>query len=235
MESPSRLPSAAANQPSPPNTQKPIYFVSGLGADARVFAWLKIDGYRPVHVQWLPPQAGETIADYAARLKAQILDPEPILVGLSFGGLVAVELAKQMSARQVVLISSTKCVGEIPAYFKLFRFFPLHRILPFKSLLWAVYWLVDWLFGLEASTEKRLLRNILTDTDPAFLKWALNRVVVWRNQEVPERLLHLHGQRDRVFPNRWVDADIEIDGGHLMVVNRAPIVSQLIEQALAEV
>lgn len=237
MEVHSSSPSQATNQ-QPLQTRvaklKPIYFVSGLGADERVFAWLKIDGYRPVHIRWLQPQVGETLAQYAERLKAQILDPEPILVGLSFGGLVALELAKQVSARQVILISSVKDDREIPIYFKLFRFLPVHRILPFKSLLWAVYWLTNWLFSVEDSNEKRLLKNILTDTDPVFLKWALHRVVVWRSQQIPQEIFQLHGRGDRIFPNRWVKADVEIDGGHLIVMNRAPVVSQLIEQALVK-
>lgn len=237
MEAHSSSPSQVTNQQSPQSSAtklRPIYFVSGLGADERVFAWLKIDGYRPVHIRWLQPQAGETIAEYAERLKAQILDPEPILVGLSFGGLVALELAKQMPARQVILISSVKDDREIPLYFKLFRFLPLHRIFPFKSVLWAIYWLANWLFSVEDSNQKRLLKNILTDTDPVFLKWALHRVVVWHSQQVPERLFQLHGRGDRIFPNRWVNADVEIDGGHLIVMNRAAVVSQLIKQALVE-
>ncbi|PSN17065.1 alpha/beta hydrolase [filamentous cyanobacterium CCP5] len=237
MEADSRPLDADVNRPpfaKPTWPLKPVYFISGLGADERVFDRLNIDGYCPIHVRWLKPHPGERLADYAKRLKAQITDPEPVLVGLSFGGLVAIELAKQVSSRQVILISSAKSSREIPAYFKLFRFFPIHRILPFKSLLWTVQWLVDWLFSLQELNEKRLLQTILTDTDPVFLKWALHRVVVWRNQQVPEGVLHLHGRRDRVFPARWVQADVEIDGGHLMVMNRAPVVSRLIKESLAQ-
>lgn len=233
--SPRFMDQAPAREPSTnQRSLKSIYFVSGLGADERVFSRLKVDGYHPVHVRWLPPHRGESLGQYAERLGEQILDPEPVLVGLSFGGLVAIELAKQMPTHKVVLLSSAKHSGEVPPYFKLFRLIPLHRVLPFKSLLRLVYWLVNWLFGLEDSNEKKLLKAVLSDTDPAFLKWALHRVVVWSSQQVPEGIHHIHGQRDRIFPQRWVEPTVTIDGGHFMVMNRAPAVSQLIKQALAE-
>ena len=129
---------------------KPIYFVSGLGADERIFQWLRYDKFRPVHIKWVPPEKSEPIEDYAKRLSEQIEDENPVIVGLSFGGMIAVEMAKQMSSEKVVLLSSVKESGEeIPFYFKIFRAFPIHRIFPFKSVLWAVYWLAYWLFGPE--------------------------------------------------------------------------------------
>ncbi len=219
---------------------KDIYFVSGLGADERVFYALKLEGYRPVHLGWLKPERRESIAAYAQRLSAQIpADDQPILVGLSFGGIVAVEIAKQIPVKQVILISSVKARSELPFYFKLFRWFPVHRIFPFKRLLWASYCLAYWLFGIEGLEERRLLKGILLDTDPHFLKWALHRVVIWDSQGVSAdcsadfsaKLHQIHGSRDRIFPIRYVEPEFVLEGGgHLMVVNRAAQVSTLIQR-----
>ena len=210
---------------------KPIYFVSGLGADKRVFRWLQADDYSPVHIEWISPWKGEPIEDYARRLTEQIEDENPIIVGLSFGGMIAVEMAKQISTEKVILISSVKDKLEIPFYFKLFRWLPLHRVFPFKSLLFAFYWLAYWLFAPEGSDQKKLLKTVLIETDPHFLKWALHKVVVWQNQEVPENLVHLHGKRDRIFPYRFVNPDHSVDNsGHLMVMNRAEEISSLLKK-----
>ena len=212
---------------------EPLYFVSGLGADERVFQWLRYEGYRPVHIHWISPEPNEPIADYAKRLTAQIQDECPILVGLSFGGLVAIEIAKQIDTKRVVLLSSAKNSSEVPFYFKLFRVFPLHRILPFKSLLWAVYWLLYWLFAPEGTDQKKLLKTILIETDPQFLKWALHKVVTWKNQEIPDNLVHIHGKSDRIFPYRFVNPNYGVEkSGHLMVMNRAEEVSDLLEQLI---
>ncbi|MGF1569088.1 MAG: alpha/beta fold hydrolase [Nodosilinea sp.] len=211
-----------------------VYFISGLGADWRVFQYLRIEGYCPVHIQWERPQRREPIEHYASRLMAQIATDQPILVGLSFGGLVAIEMAKQCHPTQVILLSSAKTAAEIPVYYRPFRWLALQQVIPFKSLLWAVYGLINWLFSLDTPAERMLLKQILLDTDPCFLKWALNRVVLWRNQEIPENLIHIHGGRDRIFPLFNVSADIVIeDGGHLMVVNRAEKISALLAEVLA--
>ena len=216
-------------------TLKPIYFVSGLGADERIFQWLRYDGFRPVHIQWIDPKKGEAIEDYAKRLAAQIEDKNPVVVGLSFGGMIAVEIAKQLKTEKVILLSSVKDVSEVPFYFKIFRALPLHRIFPFKSLLWAFYWLAYWLFAPEGRDQKKLLKTVLIETDPHFLKWALHKVVVWRNKEIPAELVHVHGKRDRIFPFRFVTSDYSVENsGHLMVMNRAEQISKLLSDLLED-
>jgi pimeloyl-ACP methyl ester carboxylesterase len=212
---------------------KDIYFVSGLGADERVFRLLKFEGYQPVHIHWVKPERNEPIDHYAQRLATQIKSDEPIIVGLSFGGLIAIEIAKQIHPQTVILISSAKTRAEIPPYFKMFRWLPLHRIIPFKALLGLTYWLVSWFFSLESRDEWQFLRAILVDTDPHFLHWALHKVVTWKNQTCLDCLYHMHGTGDRIFPIRYVDPDYTLDkGGHFMIVNRAAKISTLIEQII---
>ena len=214
---------------------QPVYFVSGLGADERIFKWLRYDGFRPVHVQWIDPERGESIERYAERISEQIETENPIVVGLSFGGMIAVEIGKQIPSAQVVLLSSVKERAEVPFYYKAFQGFPIHRIFPYKSLLWAAYWLAYWLFAPEGADQKKLFKTILQETDPHFLKWALHKVVTWRNKEVPEGLVHIHGKRDRIFPFRFVSPNFTVeDSGHLMVMNRAEAVSDLLEQLILE-
>ncbi|MGG6237468.1 alpha/beta fold hydrolase [Nodosilinea sp. AN01ver1] len=211
-----------------------IYFISGLGADWRVFHRLQLKGYRPVHIHWERPFRGESIEHYAQRLMAQVTTEHPILVGLSFGGLMAVEMAKLCDPAQVIVISSAVSGAQVPNYYKLFRWLPLQLVVPFKRLLWAVYGLLNWLFGLEDPEDQSLFKQVLVDTDPFFLKWAMSRVVGWRNQVVPKNLVQIHGGHDRVFPLGDRSADIVIpDGGHLMVLTRAEELSRLLMDALA--
>jgi pimeloyl-ACP methyl ester carboxylesterase len=231
-----KLPQDFSANPHPCKAQpnREIYFISGLGADERVFQNLQLEGFRPIHIQWESPQRGETLDHYAGRLLAQVTTEHPILVGLSFGGLVAVEMAKQSQPAQVVLLSSASTADEIPVYFKLFRWLPIHLILPFKRMLWAVYWFLFWLFGLGTQAERNLLRQILLDTDARFMKWAMHRVVTWRNGQVPDRLVQVHGGCDRIFPSRNLNPDILLeDGGHFMVMNRARRLSAILMNLLA--
>lgn len=225
--------SAIAACPASTVSDREIYFISGLGADWRVFQRLQIEGYRPVHISWDRPRRGESIEAYAQRLLAQVTSENPILVGLSFGGMMAVEMAKLCNPARVVVISSAVTADEIPLYFKVFRWLPLQLVVPFKQLLWAVYGLLHWLFDLDQPDDRSLFKEVLVDTDPHFLKWAMHRVVGWRNQVVPDNLVHIHGGRDRIFPVGRDSAHLVLpEGGHLMVLNQAPAISQLLMQVL---
>jgi pimeloyl-ACP methyl ester carboxylesterase len=213
---------------------KDIYFVSGLGADARVFRLLKIEGYQPVYIHWLDPERGESIEHYAQRLTQQIKSERPIIVSLSFGGMIAVEIAKQIEVEKVIIISSAKDKFEIPLYFKMFRWLPIHRVFPFKSLLWAGYPLIDWFFSLESSDERQLLKAILLDTDANFVRWAFDKVITWNNELIPDRLHHIHGKGDRIFPIRFVEANVVIPkSGHFMIMNRAAEISELLKKMMS--
>lgn len=89
---------------------------------------------------------------------------------------------------------------------------------------------------METIEERKLLRAILTDTDPHFLKWAIHRVVTWNNKQVPEQICHIHGTNDRIFPISFAKADLQVEqGGHLMIMNRAAKISALISQVLDRV
>lgn len=215
------------------NASKNIYFISGLGADERVFRLLKFEGYQPVHIHWLAPEQGELIEDYARRLIDQITSDRPILIGLSFGGTIAIEIAKQIEVEQLILISSVKDKFEIPPYFRIFRWLPLHRLFPFKAFLWAGYCIVYWFFSLKTVEERQLLRAILMDTDAHFTQWAIHRLITWQNEIIPEHLYQIHGSSDRIFPVHFVEPDCTVpEGGHLMILNQAAQISTLLQKII---
>ena len=213
------------------NAQKDIYCVSGLGADERVFQKLKLEGYRPIHIKWIEPAAQESISDYTKRLTAQITAERPILIGLSFGGIIAVEIAKNMATEKVILISSTKNQQEIPFYFQIFRWLPIYLLLPARFMLWLGQLFAAWFFSLESVDERQLLKAILFDTDARFMKWAIHQVVTWKNELIPENIYHIHGESDRIFPYQFVHEDFNVKkGGHFMIMNQAEYISDLIQK-----
>lgn len=97
---------------------KELYIFSGLGADEKVFQKLYFSDFSPTFIKWIAPQEEETIENYATRLLDQIRTTKPILIGLSFGGMIAVEVAKQIDTEKVILIASAKTQNEIPFYFR---------------------------------------------------------------------------------------------------------------------
>lgn len=207
-----------------------VYLIPGLGADKRVFDFLDLAPYPCQYITWLDPQVGETIEHYANRLSEQIKSATPVLIGVSFGGLVAIEIAKQRSTQQVILISSARTNAEIPAYIRLLGRLNLHKVFPtrfLKSSIEPAYYF----FGVSTPSDKELLRNIINDTDPRFLTWAIEKIVHWKNSVIPANTTLIHGSADRIFTRSKGDYVIR-KGGHFMIVNRAPEISTLLKQLL---
>ncbi len=213
---------------------KHLYFLSGLGADERIFQFLQLPGYVRHYIRWIRPYPQETLEHYADRLTAQIEHDRPILIGVSFGGMIAVEMAKLMPVEKLILISSAKTREELPPYFQLLRGFPLHSYIPIQVTQQLSLITADWWFSVASQPERDLLRSVLQDTDPAFLQWAIDGVLHWDNATPPKEVVHIHGTGDRLLPIAYVKPDITIaDSGHLMIVSRAAELSTLLTAILA--
>jgi pimeloyl-ACP methyl ester carboxylesterase len=211
---------------------KHLFLFSGLGADHRVFQFLDLSGFHVTYIKWLEPLKRETMQQYAARLTAQINVEKPVLVGLSFGGMMAMEVAKHIATEKIVLISSAKTQKEIPLYFRLAGKLKLNKI---ASLTVAKKpnALAYRMMGAETETEKTLMKAILTDTDPVFFKWAIEKVVTWNNRVLHENVVHIHGKKDLLLPHRFVKADFSIaNGTHLMTVQNAKEVSEMLRKII---
>lgn len=205
---------------------KEIYVLSGLGADERAFRSVDFSTYKVNFVQWISPQADESIEHYAERLLSQIHSERPKLLGLSFGGMMAVEISKLIETEKIILISSAKTKNEVPFYFRWAGFLRLNSIVPI-ALLKKSNLLTNWFFGATDHETKKLLKTILDDTDPIYLKWAIHQIVNWRNEYTPKNLTHVHGSSDKLLPLKNCDFTIE-NGGHLMILNKAEEISSLL-------
>ncbi|GAB3701769.1 hypothetical protein GCM10027592_30380 [Spirosoma flavus] len=209
-----------------------IYVFSGLGADERVFKELDFSGFDVTFIRWVQPILNETIEQYAERLAKQIVTVRPVLIGLSFGGIMAVEVAKLIKTEKVILIASAKTQQEIPFYYRLAGKLRLHKLLP-VILLKRPNVLSNWFFGAQSNKDKKLLADILRDTDSHFLKWAIDKIVTWTNQTYHDNLTHIHGTADRILPFRYVVSDLIVNGGgHFMTLNKAEEITDVIRGLL---
>jgi len=209
---------------------KDVYLLSGLGADKRIFDRLDLSGYKVHYIDWIKPLPDDTMKSYAQRLSSQIKSPHPILIGVSFGGMVATEIADQVATKKVILISSTRDSSAIPFYFRMLRYLPIYRWIPNNWLIKGNA-IADWFFGVTLSDDKKLLRSILSATDPHFLRWALHQIVTWKKEADQLSISQIHGDSDRLLPYRKADFSVR-NGGHLIVHTHAPIVSEWIREQI---
>ena len=83
---------------------KKLFLFSGLGADKRVFDFLDFGKHLLHHIEWVKPLPDDTLPSYARRLLPQITEENPTLVGVSFGGMIALEISKLIRVQKVILI-----------------------------------------------------------------------------------------------------------------------------------
>lgn len=212
---------------------KKVFLIGGLGADERVFQHLTLSSFEQVFVQWLPPFRNELLADYAKRLATQLIpENDPIIVGVSFGGMLATEIAKLNPKAKVFIISSAKTFKEIPVYFRILGYLNILKIIPIQLFKYHTK-ITDWFFGVKNKEESLLLASILQRTDSRFLKWALIQIVHWKNTIVPPNVIHIHGDNDRILPSKYIHSvKIIAGGGHLMILNKATEISSIIKHQI---
>jgi pimeloyl-ACP methyl ester carboxylesterase len=210
-----------------------VYFISGLGADARVFRHIRLpSGYEPVHLNWLPPGRKESLRSYALRMSEKIDAQEKFgIVGLSFGGMLAVEIAKLLQPGFIILISSIPCSGHLPPYYRLAGFLKLHRIIPMRLIRTASIFKRN--FTKEKSDDKRMLTEMIRDSDPVLIRWALNAIITWKCTDPPGNFIHIHGTHDGILPCRYTRPTHKIHKGtHLMVLTKSREINRVLAEEL---
>ena len=211
---------------------KRIYCISRLGADHRIFAKLSVSGYEFVPVPWVTYDKHDDLPCYAQKLAVQITDDHPVILGLSFGGMLAVEIAKQRQVQQTILVSSAKNPDEMGDPGGLVKFIIKSKIIPASFLTTPNRFVLE-RFGVTTEDERQLLNDIIRTSDGDFMKWALKALLTWRNHTIPQNLLHIHGTADLIIPAAHVHPDHWIEGGtHFMVYSRAAEISKIIADTL---
>ena len=212
---------------------KKIYCISGLGADEGAFSRLDIHGHELVYLPWLLPEKNESIYAYAKRMSILITDENPIIMGLSFGGMMAIEIAKFLPVKKIILISSITLMNELPGWMKSAAILKLNKMFTMRShqVLEPVQ---NRLLGVSKnSAEIEMVRNYRKNAPVLYTTWAVNEVINWRNNFKHPSIFHIHGDNDKMFPIKKLSPTYIVKGGgHFMIMNKATEVSAYINSIL---
>lgn len=209
-----------------------IYCISGLGTDEKIFKNLQLSGYVLKHISWTRPDKGETIEGYAKRMAAQIEEDNAILLGVSFGGMMGIEIARQKPLKKLILVSSIKSIAEQPRWMKVAGKLKLNRVLPVRSFKFTEKF-DNARLGVSNEEEAKMARHYRESADLVYVEWAVNQILNWKNKWVPENVIHIHGDSDKIFPPKKIKADYLLEGAtHFMIYNRAQEISECIRKEL---
>lgn len=209
-----------------------IYFVPGMATDKKIFERIRlpITKYQCNVIEWLPPKEKESLADYVQRMAANVTEVNPVLVGVSFGGVIVQEMAEIIPVSKIIIISSVKSRQELPLYMRFGSYTKLYKLLTTSSVL-STPDLGK--LGWNEKMRKRLrkMQPYLTVRDKKYLAWAIENMVEWRREEENPDVYHIHGTNDEVFPIKYIDKCRKVEEGtHAMILQKTPsIVKEILK------
>lgn len=211
-----------------------IYFIPGLGADKRIFRNIRIpEGCNAFYLEWIRPLKNESLQNYSFRLAENIDTSKPfVVVGLSFGGMLAAEIINRYPLGRMIILSSVASAGHLPFYYRIAGKMHMHKLLPISLLKSAS--LMKRLFTAETAEQKAYLKMVIREVDSSFIRWGLNAIIKWRGNTINSSYIHIHGSRDVVLPIKFCrPTHIIKGGGHLMILTKEKEINEILKQYIS--
>lgn len=233
---------AAKISESPKNTislpaDMKVFAIPGLGVDGRIYRQLAHYFTDFKVIEWLIPFAQESLQSYAHRM-AQALKSyrgRKILIGTSFGGVVAQEIVQFEEVDALILLSTFKKGDARPWFFPLAERIPAYKLFKGK---WRYRMLPYWapIFGISDPEEQRLLQSMFMDAPTEHRIWGAEKITAWKGRPLNLPFVHIHGKEDKLFSASDIsNARFLPHTGHFMVVQKADEVAEEIQKFLTKV
>lgn len=200
----------------------PVYFMPGLAASPAIFERIDLpaETFEMCFLEWQIPLERESLQDYAKRISENIKHENPVLIGVSFGGILVQEISKIIKPRKVIIISSVRCNAEFPRRMKIAKATKVYRLFP-ANLADKMDALAKFSLGEKINQRLKLYEKFLAVRDNNYLQWAVRQVILWERTTIDENVIHIHGDADEVFPIKYIKNCIVVKGGtHIMILNK---------------
>ncbi len=213
-----------------------IFFIPAFGTDSTIYQniILKDSIYKKsAFIEWLPVNNSQNFEDYSKRLISYYKISEgDIVVGVSLGGLIAIEINKIIALKKIISISSLITVAEYPLLFKFLKLTKLYLL--FSPRL--VKFCLDLIIPFYGTNFRKYLwfRKVFKNSDNQFLRWSFKNIINWKNIERPENIVHIHGEIDPLFSikNSTMVNYVIPKGSHAMIRFQAEKISKILNKEL---
>lgn len=208
----------------------------GLAASSNIFEYIRLPNnkYELHFLEWLIPESDdESIEQYSKRLCEKVEHTNPVLVGVSFGGIIVQEMSAFIQPDKIILISSVKNENEMPGRFlflkksKIYRLFPSKKIDNLNNLTKYI------LISKSIKKKIKLYNKYLSVKNEKYINWAIHNLLHWESKNNLDNIIHIHGNKDEVFPIKNIDSCITVlDGTHAMIITKAKKISSILQQKI---
>ena len=199
-----------------------VYFMPGMAANSAIFKNISLpeEHFEQHLLDWFVPNKGMTLTEYAKKMCENVRYENVVLVGVSFGGLLVQEMAKCIPVKKVIIISSVKHKDELPKRLIFAKYTKIHKLLP-TGLVNNLELLSKYAFGETVNKRLELYEQYLSIRDKYYLDWAIDQIVNWEQTQPEDKLVHIHGEKDAVFPIHHIKNCLSVPNGtHTMIIHR---------------
>ena len=202
-----------------------LYLVPGFLTDRTIYKDFLLDERLNCKViEFIAPaNKDEPIEDYAKRMAEKIDTTENVvLLGTSFGGILSTEIAKHIEVEKLILVSSAKNRGELNPLMKIKNSSKLLDFIPdsfVKKTIEAGYDIGKKIIPDIKEMKNEEISEMVHNIDGTLEKWIIKKINTWQGKNEVEDFLHLHGDKDPVFPVKKIkNFELVKDGNHNMVI-----------------
>jgi hypothetical protein len=206
-----------------------IYLIPAPDMDKRAVEAVKLEGFEVIPLNLGVIDGKMQLKQYIEILQLQIPDQNPILLGFCYGGVLALELARVINPKKVILVSSIKHHQEIlwsrKCYAKIFCLLPNFLM---KIIHKSTEFIFKNLIGINIKVPRIFLK-------PEQNKFIIRHALQFQGYLNINQVIHIHGDKDSILPLSCIrDVMIIPGGGHFMFVHKRKEVLKEIELALGE-
>ncbi|MEM6865304.1 MAG: alpha/beta hydrolase [Bacteroidota bacterium] len=200
-----------------------VYLMPGMAANSSIFDGIRLpeDLFIVHKLDWFLPSQGMTLSAYAKKMVTQVHHKNPVLLGVSFGGMLVQEMAKHINTRKIIVVSAVKSKKELPKRMVFAKYTKIHKLLP-TGLVNNVELLAKYAFGETVTKRLELYEKYLSIRNKQYIDWAIDQIVNWSQETPLPNLTHIQGELDAVFPVANIQNYVEVKKGrHAMIIHRA--------------
>jgi len=211
------------------NEEIHLYCMPGLAANSKIFEFIRLPKPFVIHkLEWIDPLPNESIQSFSKRMCEKIKKKNPILLGVSFGGILVQEMSKIIPCHKVIIISSVKSYKEFPIHImlgrrsKAYKYFPTQWIDKTEDF-------IGFVFGPSMRKRMGLYKHYLSFRSKEYLQWALHHFFQWDQKEADPKVIHIHGTHDALIPVFNIKNYIAVKGGtHAMILRKAHLLNEIL-------
>ena len=205
------------------------YLIPGMGADNRLFQHFQLPNGNVHYLDWMAHGSSRNLSEYATLMANRIQTENNIIIGSSMGGMVTVEIAKQINPLGAVLVSAPTGRHEFPRSLKSLSALKLHRALSAKQVM-RISKLCDLFMGFKTDQQRTMFYDMLKGNGHEFLHFSVGAVLEWKNTTPPPvPFIQILGSHDKLFSHKKIrDAHVIEGSGHFTAFEKGKEVSEII-------